>query len=154
MHDSGTYCFVSGPMYESKAECRFLRQLGGDCVGMSTIPEVVAAHHAGLQVLCLSLITNKVVMDDQSPSEAANHEEVLAAVEVRSVQMQSLVTEWVKSLAKQSVLEKLASLPDVTLTVPRQVGSKQFWSAVLQSAALVAMGFVLGQQVLKGKALR
>ena len=46
MRKDGTYCFVSGPMYESRAECRFLRGLGGDCVGMSTVPEIVAAHHA------------------------------------------------------------------------------------------------------------
>ena len=58
----GTYCFVSGPMYESKAECRFLRSVGGDSVGMSTVPEIVAAHHSGMKVVCLSLITNKVVI--------------------------------------------------------------------------------------------
>lgn len=46
---SGTYCFVSGPMYESKAECRFLKMLGGDTVGMSTVPEVVTAHHCNMQ---------------------------------------------------------------------------------------------------------
>jgi purine-nucleoside phosphorylase len=45
----GTYCFVSGPMYESKAECRFLRMLGGDTVGMSTVPEAVTAQHCNMQ---------------------------------------------------------------------------------------------------------
>jgi purine-nucleoside phosphorylase len=48
----GTYCFVSGPMYESKAECRFLRMLGGDTVGMSTAPEAVTAHHCNMQGTC------------------------------------------------------------------------------------------------------
>jgi len=47
--------------------------LGGDAVGMSTVPEVVAAHHAGMAVLCLSLITNKVVMHDDPTMEHANH---------------------------------------------------------------------------------
>jgi purine-nucleoside phosphorylase len=40
MHTNGTYCFVSGPAYESKAESKFLRLVGGDSVGMSTVPEV------------------------------------------------------------------------------------------------------------------
>lgn len=59
----GTYVHVAGPTYESRAESRYLRLIGGDCVGMSTVPEVVAAHHAGMKVLALSLVTNKVVID-------------------------------------------------------------------------------------------
>lgn len=92
----GTYGFVSGPTYESRAECRALQALGADCVGMSTIPEVIAARHADLKILAISLITNKVVVspyfdsfaalsgqaDNATAShndkkEAANHEEVL-----------------------------------------------------------------------------
>ena len=56
---NGTYCFLSGPTYETRAECRFLRSVGGDAVGMSTIPEVIAAKHCGMKILGLSLITNK-----------------------------------------------------------------------------------------------
>ncbi|KAJ3290941.1 hypothetical protein HDU79_002855 [Rhizoclosmatium sp. JEL0117] len=59
MHE-GIYCMVAGPSYESRAEARFLRSIGGDSVGMSTVPEVIVARHAGMRVLGLSLITNHV----------------------------------------------------------------------------------------------
>lgn len=55
----GVYVAVSGPSYETPAEVRMLRALGGDAVGMSTVPEVLAARQRGLRVGCLSLITNK-----------------------------------------------------------------------------------------------
>ena len=60
-HEAILYVFeyLSGPTYETKAECRFLRSIGGDAVGMSTIPEVIAAKHCGMKILGLSLITNK-----------------------------------------------------------------------------------------------
>uniref|UniRef100_A0A7R9WNZ0 purine-nucleoside phosphorylase n=1 Tax=Craspedostauros australis TaxID=1486917 RepID=A0A7R9WNZ0_9STRA len=105
----GTYCFVSGPMYESKSECHFLRSAGGDCVGMSTIPEVIAAHHCGMRVLCLSLITNKVVTKDND-GPAASHAEVLEAVSNRSVQMQQLVKEIIVALNKKI----LPQMPDLS----------------------------------------
>lgn len=54
----GVYCFVSGPTFETRAECRAIEALGGDAVGMSTVPEVVVARHCGMKVLGLSLITN------------------------------------------------------------------------------------------------
>jgi len=60
----GTYAWVSGPTYETPAEGRLLRNAGADVVGMSTIPEVVAARDEGLGVLVLSLVTNKVVIPD------------------------------------------------------------------------------------------
>jgi purine-nucleoside phosphorylase len=113
----GTYCFVSGPMYESKAECRFLRLLGGDLVGMSTVPEIVAAHHCNMKTLCLSLVTNKVVMEGDVGAPVASHEEVLEAVATRSVQMQRLVTAIVETLSVE-YLPYLPALPPVDLTVP------------------------------------
>lgn len=59
---SGTYAWVTGPTYETRADCRFLRDYcGADVVGMSTVPEVVVAHHAGMKVLAMSLVTNSVV---------------------------------------------------------------------------------------------
>lgn len=58
----GTYAWVSGPTYETPAEGRFLRNIGADVVGMSTVPEVLAAREEGLDVMVLSLVTNDVVI--------------------------------------------------------------------------------------------
>lgn len=60
----GTYAWVAGPAYETPAEGRFLRNAGAHVVGMSTIPEVVAAREEKLEVLVLSLVTNLVVIPD------------------------------------------------------------------------------------------
>lgn len=60
----GTYAWVSGPTYETPAEGRFLRQVGADVVGMSTVPEVLAAREEGLNVVVLSLVTNFVVIPE------------------------------------------------------------------------------------------
>ena len=56
----GTYAWVSGPTYETPAEGRFLRGAGADVVGMSTVPEVLAAREEGLNVMVMSLVTNFV----------------------------------------------------------------------------------------------
>lgn len=57
-YSRGVYCAVSGPTYETPAEIRYLALIGGSAVGMSTAPEVIAANHLGLRVVCLSCLTN------------------------------------------------------------------------------------------------
>jgi len=77
----GTYAFVTGPTFESPAEVRFLQSLGCQLVGMSTVPEVVAARHLGMQVLAISSVTNMSVTsvdDDHITNEAEVWENVEA----------------------------------------------------------------------------
>ncbi len=70
----GVYCALSGPTYETPAEIRMFRMLGADAVGMSTVPEAIAARHFGMRVLGISCITN---MAAGMTEEAINHEEVM-----------------------------------------------------------------------------
>ena len=82
----GIYTMVGGPNYETRAELRFLRTIGTDAVGMSTVPEVIVARHVGMRVLGLSLITNEATGSEGSETEEVNHAEVLAAADaVRSI---------------------------------------------------------------------
>lgn len=57
-YHKGVYCGVSGPTYETPAEIRYLKMIGGKAVGMSTVPEAIAGNHLGLRVAALSCITN------------------------------------------------------------------------------------------------
>lgn len=108
-------------MYESKSEVSFLASIGGSAVGMSTVPEIIAAHHCGMKVMCLSLITNKVIFTgDEGP--AASHEEVLDAVGKRAVQVQALVQEIVKILNESGSLDKMTDLPPVNLDAKAKKG--------------------------------
>jgi purine-nucleoside phosphorylase len=74
----GIYAGLLGPSYETPAEIRYLRTIGADLVGMSTIPEVIVARHMGLKVLAISCVTN---MAAGISDEVLNHEDVLATGE-------------------------------------------------------------------------
>ncbi len=84
----GVYTMVAGPSYETSAELRFLRIIGSDAVGMSTVPEVVVARHMRMRVLGMSLITNSATGDE---SEEVNHEEVLSAGEAARASFAALI---------------------------------------------------------------
>ena len=70
----GVYAAMAGPSYETPAEIRFLRTIGADCVGMSTVPEAVVARHMGLRVAGISMLANLAAGTTGQP---INHEEVL-----------------------------------------------------------------------------
>jgi purine-nucleoside phosphorylase len=70
----GVYAAMAGPSYETPAEIRMLRRLGADAVGMSTVPEAIAARQAGMTVTAISVITNAAAGTTKAP---VSHEEVL-----------------------------------------------------------------------------
>ncbi len=70
----GVYAAMLGPSYETPAEIRYLRAIGADLVGMSTVPEVIVARHMGLEVLAISCVTN---MAAGMSGEKISHDEVL-----------------------------------------------------------------------------
>ncbi len=72
--DEGVYAALTGPSYETPAEIRFLRTIGADLVGMSTVPEVIVANYLGMRVLAISCVTN---MAAGILPQKINHEEVL-----------------------------------------------------------------------------
>ncbi len=72
----GTYAYVAGPSFETPAELRYLRTVGADAVGMSTVPTAVVARHAGMKTLGISSITNKADPDPK-PGTVITHDEVM-----------------------------------------------------------------------------
>ena len=91
----GVYIFAKGPMYETPAEIRAMSILGADAVGMSTVPEVTVANHAGMNILGISCITNMAagILD-----EPLSHEGVMEVAKIAEKNFVSLVkrviTDW------------------------------------------------------------
>ena len=84
----GVYVGVTGPNLETRAEYRFMRMIGGDVVGMSTVPEVIVAVHAGMRVLGLSVVTDLCLPDALKP---ACIEEILATAATAEPKLRAIV---------------------------------------------------------------
>jgi purine-nucleoside phosphorylase len=91
----GIYCALSGPTYETPAEVRHLRMIGGSAVGMSTVPEVIIANHMGVKVCGVSCITNKAA--GISPQKLSHDEVTETANRVES-QFTTFVKDYIASL--------------------------------------------------------
>ena len=91
----GVYCALSGPSFEGPADLRFLRGIGADAVGMSTVPEVIVARHGGMRVLGLSGISNKANLDG---STVTTHEEVMEAGKVITPKIEKIIRAVLRSL--------------------------------------------------------
>lgn len=94
-YHKGVYCGMSGPTYETPAEVRFLKVIGGSSVGMSTVPEVIVANHMGVKVCAISCITNKAA---GLSSQKLSHEEVTATGRRVEKQFSGFVREFIASL--------------------------------------------------------
>lgn len=90
----GVYAGISGPNYFSKAELRALLRLGADALGMSTVPEAIAANHCGMKVLGLSCITD---MANPDLLEPPTHEQVLRVAEAAKPAFFSLLCRYIRS---------------------------------------------------------
>lgn len=84
----GNYICLAGPSFETPADLRFLRAIGVDAVGMSTVPEVTVARHAGQRVLGISGISNKANLDGET---ITTHEEVLEAGRIMVPKLETLI---------------------------------------------------------------
>ncbi len=89
----GTYFFVIGPNFETKAEIKAFRTLGADAVGMSTVPEVIAAVYFGMKVVGISVISNQSADIQTTP---LTHEETLLKANIAAVDLQSLVLKYLE----------------------------------------------------------
>jgi len=85
----GVYCMTCGPAYETPAEIRAYRALGADLVGMSTVPEVIAAAHAGLEILGISCATNLAA--GVNPDATLSHTEVVETLRRKGKEMRTLL---------------------------------------------------------------
>ncbi len=92
----GVYVGIPGPNLETRAEYRMLRTIGGDVVGMSTVPEVIVANHAGMRVMGVSIITDQCLPD---ALEAASIERIIAVAKKAEPSLTRLVTRVVERLS-------------------------------------------------------
>lgn len=89
----GVYVAVSGPNLETRAEYRFLRTIGADVVGMSTVPEVIVANHAGIPCAAVSVLTDECDPDNLKPAVLADILDAAKKAEVKMIELFSAVVE-------------------------------------------------------------
>lgn len=92
---TGVYAAVTGPVYETPSEYRFIRVIGADAVGMSTVPENIVARHSGMRVFAISVITDLGV---EGRIEKITHEEVIRAARAAEPRLARLVLEFIGRL--------------------------------------------------------
>jgi len=100
----GVYTMVGGPSFETVSELKLMRILQIDAVGMSTVPEVVAARHCGIKVFGFSLITNECIVEFDHHDEA-NHEEVMEAANRRTNDLVKFTSTFVAAAAEKLSLQ-------------------------------------------------
>jgi len=93
----GVYVGGTGPSYETPAEYKYFRIIGGDAVGMSTVPEVIVARHAGIPVFGISVITNEA-HDDYAEDFENDGEDVLVAAAAAAHKMTRLISKMIEKL--------------------------------------------------------
>ncbi len=91
----GVYTVMTGPSYETPAEIKMIRTLGGDAVGMSTVPEVIVANHSGLKVIGISCLTNMAAGILKQP---LNHEEVIETSNMAKTKFINLMSSLIKAI--------------------------------------------------------
>jgi purine-nucleoside phosphorylase len=91
----GTYVGLQGPTFETRAEYKWLHVIGGDAVGMSTVPEVIVAIHSGMKVFAASIITDLGIREELN---TITHEEVLEAANAAAPKLEKIVSELIKSI--------------------------------------------------------
>jgi len=91
----GVYIGVTGPSFETKSECQFFANIGADVVGMSTVPEVIAAIHCGMKVLAFSIVTNYSNLIQKSKH---SQEEIRMNADIAKSNLEKLVSEFVKDI--------------------------------------------------------
>ncbi|WP_143305210.1 purine-nucleoside phosphorylase [Chitinophaga vietnamensis] len=92
---TGVYVGVQGPTFETRAEYKYMHIIGGDAVGMSTVPEVIVAAHAGLKVFAMSVITDIGIREEEN---VITHDEVLEAAKAAEPKLTLIFSELIRQL--------------------------------------------------------
>ncbi len=91
----GVYCAVTGPSFETRAECQMIKSFGADLVGMSTVPEVIVAKHSGLRVVGISVVTN---YGNIFHSQAHTQAEIRKTADEARVSLETLIITTIKNI--------------------------------------------------------